>query len=90
MVRIYVKRILAVLDEFLPRVEPIQRPRGIRILEFLDRYAPDAHAVRHRVALRSGIPHDVLQNKADQLSEQQIEALEMAVCDILGLDKIEV
>jgi hypothetical protein len=90
MVRIFMRRILGVLDEFLPRVEQTQRPRGVRILEFLERYAPDAHAVRHRVALRSGIPYEHLQTKADQLSEKQIEALEGTVCDILGLDKIEV
>jgi predicted regulator of Ras-like GTPase activity (Roadblock/LC7/MglB family) len=90
MVRMYVRRVLSGLEEILPKVEHKQLPRAVRILEFLDRYAPDPHAVRHRVALRTGIPYDTLQNSAAQLSTSQVEALERAVCDILGLDRIEV
>ena len=90
MVRMYVRRVLSVLEELLPKVEQKQLPRAVRILEFLDRYAPDAHAVRHRVALRTGITYDTLQSSAAQLSPSQVEALEAAVCDILGLDRIEV
>jgi predicted regulator of Ras-like GTPase activity (Roadblock/LC7/MglB family) len=90
MVRMYVRRVLSVLEELLPKIEQKQLPRAVRILEFLDRYAPDSHAVRHRVALRTGITYDTLQSSAAQLSASQVEALESAVCDILGLDRIEV
>lgn len=90
MVRMYVRRVLSVLEELLPKIEQKQLPRSVRILEFLDRYAPDAHAVRHRVALRTGIPFETLQSDAAALNEAQVGALEEAVCDILGLDRVEV
>jgi predicted regulator of Ras-like GTPase activity (Roadblock/LC7/MglB family) len=90
MVRMYVRRVISVLEELLPKIEQKQLPRSVRILEFLDRYAPDAHAVRHRVALRTGIAFETLQNDAATLDEAQVGALEEAVCDILGLDRVEV
>jgi hypothetical protein len=88
MVRLHVKMVLALLDELLPRVKPEQRPRGVRIAEFLLRYAPDAHTALQRAALRSGIGVDMLK-KPEQLASHQLELFERSVCDILGLDALK-
>lgn len=88
MIRLHVKMVLALLDELLPRIKPEQRPRGVRIAEFLLRYAPDAHTALQRAALRSGISVDLLR-KPEQLPTQQIELFERSVCDILGLDALK-
>jgi len=87
MVRLHVKRVLTLLTEQLPKVEPQQRPRALRVAEFLTRYAPDAHTALKRAALRTGIPVDSLQNP-QSLSATQVELFERSVCDILGLETL--
>lgn len=88
MIRLHVKTVLALLEELLPKVRPEQRPRAVRIAEFLLRYAPDAHTALQRAALRSGVAVDLLR-RPEELAPQQIELFEGAVCDILGLDSLE-
>ena len=87
MVRLHVKRVLALLADQLPKVEPQQRPRALRVAEFLTRYAPDAHTALKRAALRSGIPVDSLESP-QALSPQQVELFERSVCEILGLESL--
>jgi len=87
MVRLHVKRVLSVIDETLPKIKPEQRPRAVRVAEFLTRYAPDAHTALNRAALRSGVPVDLLL-KPENLSAHQVELFERTVCDILGLDAL--
>jgi hypothetical protein len=87
MVRLHVKRVLGLLAEQLPKVEPQQRPRALRVAEFLTRYAPDAHTALKRAALRSGIPLESLENP-QALSLQQVELFERSVCEILGLEAL--
>lgn len=87
MVRLHVKRVLSLLDDLLPKIRPEQRPRPVRVSEFLTRYAPDAHTALQRAALRSGIAVDTLRNP-ETLSTQQTELFERAVADILGLDSL--
>lgn len=87
MVRLHVKRVLGLLEDMLPKVRPEQRPRAVRVAEFLTRYAPDVHTALQRAALRSGVPVDVLR-KPESLSTQQVERFERSVCDILGLESL--
>ena len=87
MVRLHVKRVLSVLEEMLPKVQPEARPRAIRIAEFLTRYAPDTHTALQRAALRSGIAFDLLQTP-EHLSPAEVSAFERSVCDILGLESL--
>ncbi len=87
MVRLHVKRVLSVLEDILPKVEPELRPRAIRIAEFLSRYAPDAHTALQRAALRSGIALERLK-QPEHLAPNQVEQFERSVCDILGLDAL--
>lgn len=84
MVRLHVKRLLTRLQQSLPKLEVEERPRAIRIAEFLDKYAPDPHTALHRIALRSGLALDLLRRPAD-MSEPQTASFETAVKDLLGL-----
>ncbi len=87
MLRLHVERILAKLNELLPKIRPEERPRGVRVAEFLLRYAPDAHTALQRAALQSGLPLDLLHDP-EQLSPAQTERFETSVCAILGLDSL--
>ncbi|MEZ4363535.1 MAG: hypothetical protein R3B48_25390 [Kofleriaceae bacterium] len=87
MVRLHLKRLLERVAQALPKVQAEDRPRGTRIMEFLDRYAPDPHAVTLRVSLRSGIPVDDLKSPAS-LSADQIKRLEETACKILGVHQL--
>ncbi len=87
VVRVHVKQVLALLDAMLPKIQPEQRARGVRIAEFLVRYAPDAHTAMQRAALKSGISLALL-NDPQQLTPDQTRLFENSVCDILGLDAL--
>lgn len=89
MVRLHTKRILERLDATLPKLDAQERPRAVRIVEFLQKYAPDAHAALQRVSLRTGIELDALR-RAEQLAAPDVELLEGAVKDILGLDSLSI
>ncbi|MEZ4372160.1 MAG: hypothetical protein R3B07_15105 [Polyangiaceae bacterium] len=89
MIRLHVKRLADSLLDYLPKVAPEDRPRGVRVTEFLMRYAPDSHAAMRRVALRTGIPIATLEQPAD-LSTEQVALLETAVRDILGLEALNI
>jgi len=87
MVRLHLKRLLERVTQALPKVQPEDRPRGARIMEFLDRYAPDPHAVTLRVSLRAGISLDDLKTPAT-LSVDQVRRLEETACKILGVNQL--
>jgi len=87
MVRLHARRILDRLQQVLPRLDAIERPRAIRLAEFLDKYAPDPHAARHRIALRTGMALDSLFDPA-RLNELETDMFEGAVKDLLGLESL--
>lgn len=87
MVRLHLKRLLERISAALPKVQPEDRPRGLRIMEFLDRYAPDPHAVTLRVSLRSGISIDELKSPGS-LNADQVRRLEETACKILGVNQL--
>ncbi len=87
MVRLHARRILDRLQQVLPKLEAVERPRAIRVAEFLDKYAPDPHAALHRLALRTGLGLELLRNPGE-LTEAQTERFEAAVKDLLGLDTL--
>jgi hypothetical protein len=89
MVRLHTKRVLERLNAILPKLEATERPRGVRVIEFLERYAPDAHAVLQRVSLRTGIAIELLR-APDRLDPEQTGLLEESVKDILGLDTLSI
>lgn len=87
MVRLHLKRLLERITHVLPRVQAEDRPRGLRIMEFLDRYAPDPHAVALRVSLRAGISLDELKLPGS-LTPDQVQRLEETACKILGVKQL--
>jgi hypothetical protein len=89
MVRLHTKRVLDRLSDILPKLEATERPRAVRIVEFLEKYAPDAHAVLQRVSLRTGIGIDSLRSP-DRLPAEQTDLLEESVKDILGLETLSI
>jgi hypothetical protein len=89
MVRLHTKRILDRLDVVLPKLDIQERPRGARIVEFLQKYAPDPHAALQRVSLRTGLELEALRRAAD-LDASDTALLEDAVKDILGLETLSI
>jgi predicted regulator of Ras-like GTPase activity (Roadblock/LC7/MglB family) len=89
MVRLNLKRLLDRITAQLPSYRVEERPRGVRVVEFLQRYAPDPHAVLLRVALRTGIPVESLE-KPEGLEDQQVAQVEDAARRILGLAELNI
>jgi len=89
MVRLHVRRVMQQLQEFLPKIEIKERPRAIRIIEFLQRYAPDPHAVLFRVSLRMGLDVDELKDPT-ALTPDEVELLETSVKELLNLERLAV
>lgn len=89
MVRLNVKKLVQRILPILPSLSVEDRPRVVRALEFLERYAPDPHAVMMRVSLQTGISADQLEN-ADALSAEDAQAVEDAVKNILGLAHLSI
>jgi predicted regulator of Ras-like GTPase activity (Roadblock/LC7/MglB family) len=87
MVRLFVRRLLDRLEASLPDTEVTERPRAVRALEFVQRYAPDPHATLMRVALKSGLSMDALQ-KPESLDDAAADRIEDAAKDILGLEQL--
>jgi predicted regulator of Ras-like GTPase activity (Roadblock/LC7/MglB family) len=87
MVRLFVRRLLDRLEASLPDTEVAERPRAVRALEFVQRYAPDPHATLMRVALKSGLAMDALQ-RPETLDDAAADRIEEAALDILGLDQL--
>ncbi len=87
MVRLHLQRLVERVRSNLPKFEVTERPRGVRILEFLNRYAPDPHAVLLRISLRTRLPLERLEQPED-LDEAGVRQLEETACEILGLKSL--
>jgi hypothetical protein len=87
MVRLQTRRMLSVLEDSLPTFEVEETPRGQKVLDFVERYAPDPHTVLLRVAVKARIPLDELKSP-ENLTGDTLERVEEAVRDILGLDSL--
>jgi len=87
MARLDAKRVLERVAPTLPSVTAEERAHGLRLVEFLEKYAPDAHAALQRVALRTGIRIEALRDAAT-LGEDDTARLEDAVKGILGLEHL--
>lgn len=89
MVRIHVRRTLERLAPLLPTFKPTERPKSVRVIDYLRRYAPDPHAALLRVSLRTGLPMDVL-NSPETFTEAQTNLVANTVRDLLGLEELHV
>lgn len=89
MARLQLKMLLERVRASLPDLGVEERSRGVRVMEFLERYAPDPHAVLLRVATRTGITLEQLRDPAG-LSDPQVQAVEDAAKRILGLEQLHI
>ena len=87
MVRLHTRQVVDRIEATLPKFEAEERARGARVIEFLEKYAPDPHAARQRVSLRSGVAPETLQSP-EALAGDDLERVEKAVLDILGLESL--
>lgn len=63
------------------------RPRAVRLLEFLRRYAPDPHVTMLRLSLRTGIALEQL-DRPEELDVGQVDQLAASVRDIIGQEQL--
>ncbi len=89
MLRLHLKRMVERIASQLPELTPEERPRGVRLMDFVNRYAPDPHAAILRISVRTGLTVEQLEAAAD-LSEEAVERVEKAAQRILGLQEIKV
>ncbi|NOQ62903.1 MAG: hypothetical protein GQ582_00130 [Methyloprofundus sp.] len=89
MLRLELKRLLENVNEILPVAEIERRSQGIRIVDFLLRYAPDPHAVLARVSLMTGISLEQLKNPVE-LSDEEAASIKESAKTILGLSQIDI
>ncbi len=87
MVRLNTRKMLERLVLALPEAEVVERPRAVRLVEYLERYAPDPHAVLLRLSLQTGLPIEQLQ-RPEELGESDADNMEIGIRNILGLDTI--
>ncbi len=87
MVRLHLKRMVERILEQLPKIEAEERPRGVRLVEFVRRYAPDPHAAILRISVRTGLTTEQL-DAAENLQDADIDKIEAAARRILGLNQI--
>jgi hypothetical protein len=89
MVRLQLKMLVDKISLTLPKLEVQERSRGVRLIAFIERYAPDPHAALLRVATRTGVSLDLLHDPA-RLDDGQVRAIEEAARRILGLEEVHV
>lgn len=87
MVRLHLKRILERISSQLPQIDAEERPRGVRLVEFVRRYAPDPHSALLRISVRTGLTVEQLE-AAENLDASDVERIEGAARRILGLTQI--
>ena len=66
---------------------PAARPRAVRLLEYLQRYAPDPHVSLLRLSLRTGIALERL-DRPELLTNEQVESMAASVRDIIGKEQL--
>jgi len=89
LMRLEMKKVLQRVLPLLPAREVEERPRAMKIMDYLKRYAPDPHTVEMRVSLITGIDIAELEDTA-HLKAEQIDQLEEAAKDIMGLEELNV
>ncbi len=87
LARYTVKRLSSIIAEHLPDEELVTLSPGRRVIAFIERYAPDPHAVMMRIALQTKIPFDRF-NDPDNLTAEELMQIELAAQMILGVSNI--
>lgn len=88
LVRVFASQIAGHITSQLEDIARQAGSRGGVLLDYALGHLPEPSTVLRRLSLRTGIPMDTLHQPA-LLSEKETELLEGAVCDILGVEHIE-
>lgn len=89
MIRLQVNKLIARILPTLPIFEVENRAHGVKIMDYLERYSPDPHAVFNRLVLQTGFSLEKLK-KPDTLNEEELEKLETAAKSILGVKELRI
>lgn len=87
MVRLQLSQVVESLRDALPKIGGDEIPRGVRILRFLERYAPDAHMITQRLAVRLGFDSTKLA-RPEKLTAEECDELEAEARNLLGIDRL--
>lgn len=87
MVRLHISRMMGGIESILEGAKPKELSRGKKLINYLERYAPDTHAAMLRLSLQTGLPMALLQ-QPDEFSEAESAAVEESVQRILGLERL--
>jgi predicted regulator of Ras-like GTPase activity (Roadblock/LC7/MglB family) len=87
MIRLQVDKIVSRIMPTLPVIEVEKRSQGAKIMEYLNRYSPDSHAVINRLVLQTGLSKEKLTNP-DLIDEHELKKLENAAMTILGVKEL--
>lgn len=89
MVRLHASQLLERAKVALPRIGGAEIPLGVRIVRFLERYAPDPHTIKLRLAVRAGIESELMDHP-EHLTSEQVALLEREAKSLLGLERLAV
>jgi hypothetical protein len=89
LVRLHVVRLAGELARTLTANTPRAASRGQRLLDYLERYAPDTHAALLRVSLQTGLPLALLRDP-DRLADDEFNQVIGAARQILGLEHLAI
>ncbi|GAB4109962.1 MAG: hypothetical protein OHK0013_45730 [Sandaracinaceae bacterium] len=87
MIRLHLRIVIEQVRAALPKIDLAHLSPGARIVQFIERYAPDAHAALLRISTRTRIPVEQLR-APDTLTAAQVSDIEDAAKRILGLENI--
>lgn len=89
LARFEIKQLSALILENLPTESIVTRSHPERIIDFIQRYAPDSHSVLMRISLQTKIP--LYELKApNSLSDEEIKNLETSAKSILGVTELNI
>jgi len=89
LARFEVKHLSARIIENLPTESIVVRSHAERLIDFIQRYAPDSHSVLMRIALQTKISYDKL-SEPNSLSDEEIEKLETSAKSVLGVTELNI
>lgn len=89
LARFEVKNLSTQIIQNLPSKNVVVRSHPERVIDFIQRYAPDSHSVLMRIALQTKIPYDNL-SQPNTLSKEEIKKLETSAKYVLGITELRI
>jgi predicted regulator of Ras-like GTPase activity (Roadblock/LC7/MglB family) len=89
MARFESRYLSTLILENLPTENVVTRSHADRVIDFIQRYAPDPYSVLMRISLQTKIPYDKLK-KPNTLSDKEIKNIELSAKSILGVTELNI